>query len=52
MNGEHFDKINIKIVITYIPMPNYSLFGEFQIVGENLTKTKNDENLKKMALNS
>ena len=52
MNGEHFDKINIKIVITYIPMLNYSLFGEFQIVGENLPKTKNDENLKKMALNS
>ena len=52
MNGEHFDKINIKTVITYIPMLNYSLFGEFQIVGENLPKTKNDENLKKMALNS
>ena len=52
MRGEHFDKINIKTVITYIPMANYSLFGEFQIVGENLTKTKNDENLKKMALNS
>ena len=52
MNGEHFDKVNIKTVITYIPMLNYSLFGEFQIVGENLPKTKNDENLKKMALNS
>ena len=52
MNGEHFDKINIKTVITYIPMLNYSLFGEFRIVGENLPKTKNDENLKKMALNS
>ena len=52
MNGEHFDQINIKTVITYIPMLNYSLFGEFQIVGENLPKTKNDENLKKMALNS
>ena len=47
MNGEHFEKINIKTVITYILMPNYSLFGEFQIVGENLAKRKNDENLKK-----
>ena len=47
MNGEHFEKINIKTVITYIHMPNYSLFGEFQIVGENLAKRKNDENLKK-----
>ena len=47
MNGKHFEKINIKTVITYIHMPNYSLFGEFQIVGENLAKRKNDENLKK-----
>ena len=47
MNGEHFEKINIKTDITYIHMPNYSLFGEFQIVGENLAKRKNDENLKK-----
>ena len=31
----------------YIPMPNYSLFGEFQIVGPNLVKKKNDKNLKK-----
>ena len=46
MNGEHFEKM-IKTVITYIPMSNYSLFGEFQIVGENLVKRKNDENLKK-----
>ena len=47
MNGEHFEKIKIKTVITYILMRNYSLFGEFQIVGENLAKRKNDENLKK-----
>ena len=47
MNGEHFEKINIKTDITYIHMPDYSLFGEFQIVGENLTKRKNNENLKK-----
>ena len=45
MNGEHFEKINIKTVITDIPMPNNSLFGE--IVGENLAKRKSDENLKK-----
>ena len=47
LNGEHFEKINIKTVITDIPMPNYSLLGEFQIVGENLAKRKSDENLKK-----
>ena len=47
VNGEYFEKINIKTVITYIHMPNYSVFGEFQIVGENLAKRKNDENLKK-----
>ena len=47
MNGGHFEKINIKTVITDIPMPNYSLFGEFQIVGENLAKRKSDKNLKK-----
>ena len=52
MNGEHFEKINIKTVITYIPMSNYSLFGEFQIMGENLVKRKNDENLKKQTPNS
>ena len=37
-------KKNIKIVITYIPMPNYSLSGGFQIVGANLVKRKNDKN--------
>ena len=36
----------------YIPMPNYSLFGEFQIVVPNLTKKKNDKNFKKQTLNS
>ena len=25
-------------------MPNYSLFGEFQIVGSNVFKRKNDKN--------
>ena len=35
LNDEHFEKINIKIVITYILMSNYSLFVEFQIVGPN-----------------
>ena len=42
-----FKKINTKTVITYIPMPMYSLFGEFQIVGPNLAKRKNVKNLKK-----
>ena len=36
-------KMNIKTVVLYIPMPNYSLFGEFQIVGPNLEKRKNDK---------
>ena len=45
--NEHFEKINIKTVITYIPMPNYILFGEFWIVGPNLAKRKNDKNFKK-----
>ena len=40
-------KMNIKIVVIYIPMPNYSLFGKFQIVGPNLTKRKNDKNFNK-----
>ena len=40
-------KINMKTVITYIPMPNYSLFEEFHIVGPNLAKRKNDKNFKK-----
>ena len=30
----------------YILMPNYSLFGEFQIVQPNLGKRKNDNNSK------
>ena len=47
LNGELFEKINIKTRITYIPMPNYSLFGEFQIVGRNFAKRKNDKNFKK-----
>ena len=47
INGEHCEKMNIKIVVVYTPMPNYSLFGEFQIVGPNLAKGKNDNNSKK-----
>ena len=47
MNGEHCEKMNIKIAVIYIPMPNYSLFAEFQIVGLNLTKRKNDKYFKK-----
>ena len=31
-----------------IPMPNYSLFREFQIVGLNFPKRKNDKNFKKI----
>ena len=31
-------------------MPNYSLFGEFQIVKPNLDKRKNDNNFKKTTL--
>ena len=30
-----------------MPMPNYSLFREFQIVGPNFSKRKNDKNFKK-----
>ena len=30
-----------------MPMPNYSLFGEFQIVGPNSAKRNNDENFTK-----
>ena len=33
-------------------MPNYSLFGEFQTVGPNLAKRKNDKNFTKQTLNS
>ena len=39
--------MNIKTVVIYIPMPNYSLSGEFQILGPDLAKRKNDENFKK-----
>ena len=38
LNGEHCEKMNIKTAVICIPMPNYSLFGEFHIVGPNLTK--------------
>ena len=47
LNGEHCEKINIKTVVIYTPMSNYSLFGEFQIVGTTLAKRKNDKNFKK-----
>ena len=47
LNDEHYQKINIKTVIKYIPMPNYSLFREFQIVGPNLAKRKYDKTYKK-----
>ena len=36
----------MKTVITYIPMLNYSQFGEFQIVGPNLAKRKHDKILR------
>ena len=39
--------MNIKTVVINIPMPNYSLFGEFQVLGPNLAKRKNDKNSKK-----
>ena len=39
--------MNIKTVVIYIPMPNYILFGEFQVVGPKLTKKKNEKNFKK-----
>ena len=42
--ANNFEKINI---ITIIPIPNYSIFGEFQIVRPNLAKRKNDKNFKK-----
>ena len=41
LNDEHFEKINIKTVISYILLPNYTLFVELQIVGLNLAKRKN-----------
>ena len=31
-----------------MPMPNYSLFREFQIVGPNFSKRNNDKNFKKI----
>ena len=36
LNGAHCEKMNIKNVVIYTHMPNYSLFEEFQIVGPNL----------------
>ena len=47
LNGEHREKTNIETVIIYVPMSNYSLFGEFQIVGPNFAKRKNNKNFKK-----
>ena len=47
LNGEHREKTNIKTVMAYILMLNYSLFGEFQIVEPNLAKRKHDKNFKK-----
>ena len=47
LNGEHCEKINFKTVITYISMPNYGPFGEFQIMGSYLAKRKDDKNFKK-----
>ena len=47
LNGQHSGKMNIKTVVIYIPMSNYSLFGKIQIVGPNLAKRKNDKNFKK-----
>ena len=39
--------MNIKTVVMYTPMPNYSLFGEFQILRPNLATRKNDKKFKK-----
>ena len=47
LNGEHCEKMTIKTVVIHIPIPNYSLFGEFQIVGPNLVKRRNNKNCKK-----
>ena len=58
MNSDHLGKqktqhaisveiMNIKTVVIYIPMPNYSLFGESQIVGPNWATRKIDKNFKK-----
>ena len=47
LNGEHCAKMNIKTVVIYTPIPNYSLFGKFQILGPNLAKRKNDKNCRK-----
>ena len=46
LNSEHCEKMNIKTVVIYISMSNYSLFGEFQIVGPTLAKRKNDKILR------
>ena len=40
LNGEHCEKTNIETVVIYVPMSNYSLFGEFQIVGPILPKER------------
>ena len=42
----------MKTVVIYTSMPNYSLFGEFEIVGPNLAKRNNHKNFKKKTLNS
>ena len=39
-------------IYQYIPMPNYSLYEQSQIVGPNLAKRKNDDISSKQALNS
>ena len=41
MSDRNFGKINIKIVINIqqcTPVPNFSYFGELQILGKNLPK--------------
>ena len=45
--GEYCEEMNIKTVVIYTPMPKYSLFGEFQFVGPNWAKGKDDKNFKK-----
>ena len=47
LNGQHSEKMSIKVVVIYISMPNYSLLGEFQIVGPILAKRKNNKNINK-----
>ena len=41
MNQKNFKKINIKVVVSIQPctlVPNFSQFGEFQILRQNLPK--------------